>query len=427
MASIEPPSTPNISAEIVPPRFGKLRLPKSFSSLRHRNFRLNLIGQLISLAGTWMQIIAQGWLVYQISGSELALGLVGFASAIPAFLICPFAGVVIDRVSRQRLLVVTQSLSMLLAFVLAILTFTHVVQVWHVVLLAGLQGAVNSFDGPARQAFVVEMVGRDDMPNAIALNSMTFNAGRIIGPALGGAVLVLVGSAWCFLLNGISFIAVIVTLLMMRMPPHKVERSNISPWMQIKSAFKYIRLEPNLQALLLMSLTFSFFAASYSTVLPAFIDKELKQGADAFGTINALTGLGAVIGALMVTRWGDGGHRGVWLVCAILAFPVVLVVFAVTYFYPLALLLSILLGIGFMLTYTLINTLIQTNLIDEMRGRVLSIYTLTFFAFTPVGNLLIGSASEWIGVTPALVICAILSFVSTATVVLMIPSVRRLP
>lgn len=427
MARMEPPRTPNIPPEIVPLRARQFRIPKTFSALRHRNYRLFLIGQLISIAGTWMQIIAQGWLVYQISGSELALGVVGFASAIPALIISPVAGVVTDRVSRRALLVSTQAGAMLLALILAALTFMDIVEVWHVILLAAGLGVVNSFDGPARQAFVVEMVGREDLPNAIALNSMTFNSGRIIGPAIGGAVLVLMGASWCFLLNGISFLAVITGLLLMRLPPNKVDTSKLSPWKQMKSALDYLGGEPNLRALLLMALAFSLFGISYSTVLPAFIDKVLQQGAGAFGTVNAMSGIGAVTGAFIVAKWGDRGQRGRWLSWAILAFPVVLAIFAVNRNYPLALALAVLLGIGFMLTFTLINTLLQTQLADEMRGRVLSLYTLTFFGFTPFGNLMIGSMAEWIGLSTALVFSASLCLATSTAILLWLPTVRKLP
>ncbi len=427
MARIEPPRLPNVSPKIAPLRARQFRLPKTFSALQHRNYRLFLTGQLISLAGTWMQNLAQGWLVYQISGSELALGIVGFASAIPALVISPIAGVISDRVSRRAVLVGTQTGAMMLALILATLTFFDMVEVWHIVVLAAGLGLVNSFDGPARQAFVVEMVGREDLPNAIALNSMTFNLGRIVGPALGGAVLVLVGPAWCFLLNGISFVAVITGLLMMRLPPQKPVTTSLAPLQQIKGALDYLGGQPELRALLLMALAFSLFGITYSTVLPAFIDKVLGQGAAAFANVNAMTGVGAVTGAFIVAKWGGNGQRGRWLSWAILGFPVVLTLFAVNRYYPFALVLAMLLGIGFMLTFTLINTLLQTQLVDEMRGRVLSLYTLTFFGFTPFGNLMIGSLSEWLGISQALVISATLSLVTTALVLLWLPSVRKLP
>ena len=426
MASIEPPRTPNIPPEIVPIRARQFRIPKTFSAMRHRNYQLFIFGQLISLAGTWMQIIAQGWLVYKISGSELALGIVGFAAAIPALIITPWAGVVVDQVSKRWLLIATQTSAMLLAFVLSILAFTGIVQVWHVVILAALLGVVNSFDGPTRQAFVVEMVGREDLPNAIALNSMTFNSARIIGPAIGGLLLAAVGAAWCFLFNGVTFLAVIFSLFMMRLPPHEAKRNGMSPWAQLRGGIAYVSNEPDLRALLLLAFCFSLFGISYATVLPAFVDKVLHQGAAAFGTINMMTGVGAVTGAFLVAQYGERGYRGRWMSVAILAFPVVLTIFAINSTYPVALAMAVALGVTFMLTFTLINTLLQTHLVDEMRGRVLSLYTLTFFGFAPFGNLMIGSLAEAIGLSRALVLSAAICFTSVLFVIVKTPTVRKL-
>jgi MFS family permease len=353
--------------------------------------------------------------------------VVGFASAIPALLITPWAGVVLDRVSKRKVMVLTQICAMLLAFVLSALAFSGIVQVWHVVVLAACLGAVNSFDGPARQAFVVEMVGREDMSNAIAINSMTFNGARIIGPAIGGLLLAAVGAAWCFLLNGISFLAVITGLLLMRLPAYQPRPTNLSAWQQLKGGFRYALQEPNVRALLLLALIFSVFGVSYSTVMPAFVDKALQQGANAFGTVNAFLGIGAVAGALFVARYGDGGQRGRWLSWTILGFPLLLAIFALNRSYPVALGLSLLLGVGFMQTFNLLNTLLQTQLADEMRGRVLAIYTLTFFGFMPFGNLAIGALAEAWGLSQAIVLSAICCFVLAWIVFVKTPSVRRLP
>ena len=427
MANIEPPRTPNVPPEILPLRARQFRVPKTFAALRHRNYRLFLGGQLVSLAGTWMQIIAQGWLVYQISGSELALGVVGFASAIPVLIVSPWAGVVVDQVSKRSLLVVTQSIAMTLAFVLAGLTFTDVVEVWHIVVLAACMGVVNAFDGPARQAFAVEMVGREDLPNAIALNSMTFNSARIVGPAIGGILLAAFGAAWCFTINGFTFLAVIGALLAMRLAPFVRQPGTQSPWAKLKSGLVYVRDEHDLRALLLLAFAFSMFGLSYGTVLPAFVDKVLGQGPGAFGAINAASGIGAVSGALLVAQFGDRGKRGRWMSIAILTFPIILILFAVNTRYPLTLILAVALGVAFMIVFTLINTLLQTRVRDEMRGRVLSLYTLTFFGFAPFGNLLVGSAAEVIGITEAIVISASACFALAAAILIWTPSVRRLP
>jgi MFS family permease len=399
----------------------------TFKALRHRNFQLYVGGQLVSLAGTWMQSIAQGWLVYQISGSEAMLGVVGFASAIPAFLISPWAGVVIDRVDKRKLLVATQVASMLLAFVLAALTFSGLVQVWHVVLLAVCLGAVNSFDSPTRQAFVVDMVGRDDLPNAIALNSMTFNAGRIIGPAFGGLLLATVGSAWCFAINGFSFMAVIISLLAMRLDQVPRQLDPNSPWQQLKSGVTYTVRHPDLRALLLLALFFSTFGIAYMTVLPAFADRVLNGGATGFGLLTSMAGLGAVTGAFVVATYGDRGYRGRILFTAAMLFPIVLALFAFNTNFLLGLFLAYLLGVGFMFQFTLLNTLLQTRVEDAMRGRVMSLYTLTLFGFSPFGNLLVGALSEAIGLSPALLIMAAITLLSAVVIFWKTPQLRRLP
>ncbi len=426
VGELEPPLTPQIPPEIVPLRARQARPISTFRALRHRNFQLYLGGNLISMAGTWMQIIAQGWLVYQLTRSEAALGIVGFAAAIPALLISPWAGVVVDRTHKRNLLLITQTAAMLLALILAALTFTGVVQVWHVVLLAIGIGAVNAFDGPARQAFVVEMVGREDMPNAIALNSMTFNTARVVGPAFGGILLATVGAAWCFLFNGLSFLAVIGSLLLMRIAWDPAFKEGQSPLEQFKSGLRYVRGQRELRGLLMLALVFSTFGISYSTVLPAYVDRVLNVGAQVFGLLTAASGIGAVTGAFLVAKYGDRGKRGLWLFTAAMGFPVVLTLFALNTNLYGALLLALLLGIGFMLQFTLINTLLQTHVADNMRGRVLSLYTLTFFGFTPFGNLAVGALSEATSLSLALTLTAAITLVASAAVFWKVPELRRL-
>ena len=374
-----------------------------------------------------MQNIAQGWLVYEISGSAAMLGVVGFAAAIPAFLISPWAGVVIDRTDKRKLLIMTQAVQMLLAFVLAALTFSGLVQVWHVIVLAVVLGAVNSFDGPARQAFVVDMVGRDDLPNAIAINSMTFNAARIIGPAFGGLLLATVGSAWCFTINGFSFLAVIFSMFVMQVPKFPKRLDPRSPWEQLKSGVAYAARQPELRALLLMALFFSTFGIAYMTVLPAFVDQILGGGPTGYGLITSAAGAGAVVGALYVATFGDRGYRGRILFTAAMIFPFVLTLFALNSNFILALVLTFLLGVGFMLQFTQINTLLQTRVDDEMRGRVLSLYTLTFFGFAPFGNLLVGTLGEAVGLSPALILMAVITLVSAVVIFWKTPQLRHLP
>lgn len=423
---INPPRLPDIPPEVMPMRARQFRLPKTFAAMRHRNFQLFVLGQLISSVGTWMQIIAQGWLVYQLSQSELALGIVGFASALPALMITPWGGVIVDRVPKRTLLVITQSVSMILAFILAALSFAGVVQVWHVVALAVGLGVVNAFDGPARQAFVVEMVGRSDLPNAIALNSMTFNGARIFGPAIGGILLAAVGAGWCFFWNGLTFFAVIMGLLAMRLPPHQVSNLKLSSWQQLRSGVAYANSSEQVRALLMMAFIISCFGITYSTILPAFVAKVLQQDAAAFGALNTSAGIGAIITAFLIARYGDAGKRGQWLAISAIAFPVVLCLFALNHLYSLALVLGVFLGMGFMSQFTLINTLLQTNITDEMRGRVMSLYTLTFFGFTPFGNLAMGALAEQWGLSEAIITSALIALVLSVIVLYKTPELRRL-
>jgi MFS family permease len=398
----------------------------TFRSLRHRNFQLYFGGQLVSVAGTWMQAVAQAWLVYEISHSELTLGIVGFASAIPALLVLPWGGVIVDRVPKRALLIVTQASAMLLALILAVLAFTHTVQVWHVVALAAGLGLVNAFDAPARQAFVVDMVGREDMTNAIALNSMMFNSARVIGPAIGGLLLASVGSAWCFLLNGLSYLAVIAGLWAMQLPPQTARRAVAAPLKELSSGLKYVWHQVDLFALLLIALIFAVFGLSYSTVLPAFADQVLHSGASGYGLLNAATGLGAVAGALIIARTGGGGRRGRLLIIVSLAFPIVLLAFAFVGVFGIALLLASALGLLFMVQFTLINTLLQLHVADEMRGRVLSLYSLTFFGFAPFGNLATGNLSEYWGLSLTIGLSATVALLLFLAVIAVVPRLRHL-
>jgi MFS family permease len=400
---------------------------RTFSAMRHRNFQLYFGGQLISNIGTWMQIIAQGWVVYQLGHSELTLGLVAFASAIPVLAISPWGGVIVDRVSRRNLLMLTQTGSMLLAFALAALTFTGVIKEWHVIVLAALLGVVNAFDAPARQAFVPEMVGKEDLPNAIALNSMMFNSARVIGPALSGMLLAIIGAAWCFTLNGISFLAVLIGLWVMKLPSHETSLALTSPWKQLVSGVQYTVRNREMSALILLSLVFSIFGISYSTLLPAFVEKVLHQNALAYGWVNAATGLGAVSGAFLLAHRVSHGRRGQLLVLTNIAFPLILIAFAFTTLLPVALVLAFALGLGFMTQFTTINTLLQTRVEDGFRGRVMGLYTLTFFGFSPFGSLLIGFLGEKMGLTLSMTLFAVCSLILSRLVLMKTPEIQKLP
>jgi MFS family permease len=399
----------------------------TFVAMRHRNFQLYFGGQLISNIGTWMQIIAQGWVVYQLGHSELTLGLVAFASAVPNLIVSPWAGVIVDRMSRRTLLILTQAGAMILAFALGALSFSGVVKEWHVIVLAALLGVVNAFDAPARQAIVPELVGKRDLANAIALNSMMFNSARVIGPAVAGLMLAAVGAAWCFTINGISFLAVILGLWLMKLPP--IRKTPIkSPWGQLVGGFKYAVSNKEISGLILLSLVFSLFGISYSTILPAFVEKTLHSGAAAYGWINTATGFGAVTGALLLANHNiSHGRRGKMLVITNIAFPLILIAFSFTSAFPLSLLFAYGLGVGFMVQFTTINTLLQTRVDDEFRGRVMALYTITFFGFAPLGNLVIGILGQAYGLTFSMVLFAILSLILSRIVFMRTPEVQKLP
>jgi MFS family permease len=373
-----------------------------------------------------MQIIAQSWVVYQIGHSEIILGLVAFASAIPVLLISPWAGVVVDRMSRRTLLMMTQSGAMILAFAMAALTFANVIEEWHVILLAALLGVVNAFDAPARQAFVPEIVEREDLPNAIAMNSMMFNSARVIGPAVAGLTLAVVGAAWCFTINGVSFLAVLLGLWLINLPERRAHQP-ASPWKQLVGGLRYTAKHREISSLILLSLVFSIFGISYFTILPAFVENTLHQGAMAYGWVNTATGLGAVTGAFLLMQGTSHGKRGKLLVAINIAFPLILMAFAFTSSLPLALVLAFGLGTGFMMQFTTINTLLQTRVEDDYRGRVMGLYTITFFGFAPFGNLMIGFLGERLGLAAAIALFASCSLVLSRIVLMKAPEIQKLP
>lgn len=401
-------------------------VPKAFAAFRYRNYQLWFGGQLVSLAGTWMQTIAQGWLVYQISHSEFDLGLVGFAAAIPTLIITPFGGVVVDRVPKRTLLVITQSIMMLLAFVLSALVFTNVVQVWHVVILAVLLGVVNAFDAPARQSFVVDMVTREHLVNGIAMNSIMFNGARVVGPALGGALLAVLGAGWCFLINGFSFLAVIAGLLAMRVPKHVRPARGASSWQQLKDGLRYTSRHKELVAIILLASVWGMFGGSYGSLLPAFIDKIFHSGAESYGLLNAAIGLGAMGGAFIIAQFVDRTRRGTWLFFANQTFSILLLVFAFNQNFPLALVMGVGLGLSFMIQNTNMNSLLQTRVEDEMRGRVLSLYTLAFFGFSPIGNLIGGSLAQVWSLSGTVAVFAGITLVGSIIIFARNPAVRKL-
>ena len=373
------------------------RFPTVLRALRHRNFQLFFGGQLLSLTGTWMQHVAQAWLVYRLTGSTLLLGTVGFAGQIPVLLLSTLGGAVADRHSRHRVVVATQACSMLLAFVLAGLTLSGHVRIWHIITLAALLGSINAFDIPARQAFIVQMVGKEDMSNAIALNSSMFNAARVIGPAVAGVLVAAIGEGWCFLVNGVSFLAVIAGLLMMRLraeAPHPSEGSALAHMLE---GFRFARNTMPVRALLMLLGLLSLIGMPYAVLMPIFADRILHGGARGLGMLMGAAGIGAVLGALTVAaRTGVKGLSRLvgW---ASVGFGVSLALFAFSRWFWLSFLLLIPVGYSQMLQLACSNTLIQTMVPDRLRGRVMAIYSMMFMGMAPFGALLAGALADRLG------------------------------
>jgi len=406
--------------------FPQVRLTQTFAAFRYRNYRLWFMGQLVSLVGTWMQTTAQGYLVFQLTHSPVYLGYVGFAAGAPSWLFMLYGGVIADRIPRRNLMLITQSTMMLLAFVLAALTFSHLVQPWHIILLALALGVANAFDAPARQSFVFEMVEREDLANAIALNSSMFNLATVVGPAVGGIVYALVGPAWCFTLNGLSFMGVILALLLMRLKPFVARPQVTAVLDDLKEGLRYIGRNGNIRTLIAVAAVTSLFGLAYMTLIPAWAVTVLGGDETTNGWLQSARGLGALSGALMIASLGRINYKGYLLTIGTFVFPGMLLFFALARWLPLSLLALVGTGWGFMVLFNMANTLIQTLVSDELRGRVVSVYTLSFFGLMPLGALLAGSVAEVIGEPPTIVLSALISLGFAMFLWLRVPTLRRL-
>ena len=415
------PKAANLSSTAGP------RLPSTFAALRHRNFRLWFLGQTLSMVGTWMQSVAQGWLVYDLTGSEFALGVISFIGTLPTLFLMLPAGALADRIPRRRVLLFTQTTMMLLAFILAILAATHVLQVWHVGVLAACLGIANSFDAPARQALAVEMVeDRRDLMNAIALNSTIFNLARVVGPAIGGAVLAALGATWCFALNGLSFLAVLVALLMMKLPKALQEVRTDPLTVQIAAGFQYILANPPVRTMIMLVGVSSLFGFSYAVLMPAYAVDVLHVGEAGLGDLNAAVGVGALAGSLVVASMGKFRHKGMLLTLGSLLFPTVLLLFAFSQSFALSLVALSVVGLAFVSQNATSNTLIQSIVPDNLRGRVMAVYSLMFFGTAPFGALQAGAIAQAFGPAAGVTVGAVITLAFAVGVFFAVPSLRRL-
>jgi MFS family permease len=373
------------------------RLTLAVRALRHRNFQLFFAGQLISLIGTWMQTVAQSWLVYRLTGSALLLGMVGFASQIPVFIMAPVGGIVADRFNRRRVVIATQTASMILAAILALLTITGRVQVWQVMVIAAGLGVVNAFDIPARQAFLIDMVGREDLMNAIALNSSMFNGARIIGPAIAGILVASIGEGWCFFANAVSYIAVIIGLLLMRITRAANLAHQGSPLENILEGFAFARNTGPIRAILLLLGLVSFVGMPYVVLMPVFADQILHGGARGLGILMCATGVGALLGAASLAA--RVGVRGLGKLIAICAggFGASLICFSFSKVFWLSTVLLLPVGFSMMVQMASSNTLIQAMTPDHLRGRIMSVYSMMFMGLAPFGALSAGAIAHHLG------------------------------
>jgi MFS family permease len=400
---------------------------ETFASLRFPNFRLWFLGQTLSLMGTWMQSVAQGWVVYQLTSSELALGAVSFIGTIPTLFLMLPGGVIVDRVPRRRLLLVTQTVMMLLAFIMGGLAATGKLQVWQIAVLAAILGITQSFDAPGRQALAVEMVeDRRYLSNAIALNSTIFNLARIVGPAIGGAVLAAVGAAWCFGLNGLSFVAVLIALLLMRLPSTVAEVRSAPLLEQTMIGLRYVWNDVPIRTMMLLVAVGALFGSFYAVLLPAFAATVLNVGEIGLGGLNVAVGVGALIGSLIVASLSQWRHKPLLLTAASLLFPVALLGLAATRSFPVCLVSLALVGVGFVTQNASINTLIQEAIPDELRGRVMAVYSLTFFGTAPFSALLAGGLAQAFGPRIGVAIGATVTLLFALWVIIFVPSVRRM-
>jgi MFS family permease len=397
---------------------GSLRLGSTFSALRHRNFRLFFFGQLVSLAGTWMQNTAQSWLVYDLTGSKLLLGTVAAVGSAPMLLFSLWGGSVADRHSKRNVVLWTQTAMMLPAFALAALVWTKTVRPWHIIALAAVYGVAMAFDMPARQAFMVEMTSREDLMNAVSLNSSIVNGARVVGPAVAGIVMARTGMAWCFLLNGLSFLAVIGGLLLMRLPRFVPPERTGSNWEHAMEGFAYVAAHRHVRSLLALFAVVGIFGWSYSVLMPAFARETLGVGETRYGALLSANGVGALCGALTVATVGNKLSRRLLISGGLGLFSVMLLLLALVKSYYFALACMAIGGWGMLLYFSTTNTLVQTLVSDEFRGRVMGVWALVFGGMMPIGGLEAGTLSHFLGVRWTIAIGAVVCGAAAAVAAL---------
>ena len=393
----------NPSAEVSAPE--SAGLSHAWRALRHRNFRLFFGGQTISLIGTWMTRVATSWLVYRLTKSSLLLGTVGFAGQIPTFLLAPLAGVIVDRMDRRKVLVWTQSLAMVQSLLLAWLTLSHRINITEILILSACQGVINAFDMPGRQSFMIRMVeDRGDLSNAIAINSSMVNAARLLGPSLAGMLIAVTNEGWCFFVDGVSYIAVIASLLMMRLSREQMQRTGATMVQQLREGWVYVAESVPIRSILLLFALISLMGWPFMVLMPIFAAQVLHGGPHTLGFLLGASGVGALISAvsLALRKTVRGLTTMIQLSAAL--FGLGLIGFGLSRFFALSLLLMLIVGFGMMQGMAASNTVIQTLVPDDKRGRVMSFYTMAFMGMAPFGSLLAGSLAHRFGAPHAVMI-----------------------
>jgi MFS family permease len=398
----------------------------AWRALRHRNFQLFFGGQSISLIGTWMTRIATSWLVYRLTGSALLLGTVGFAGQIPTFLLAPFAGVLVDRIDRRKVLVWTQTLAMAQSLTLAWLTLSHRITIHEVLALSAMQGVINAFDMPGRQSFMVKMVeDRADLSNAIAINSSMVNTARLIGPSLAGLLIAATNEGWCFLVDGISYIAVIVSLLLMRIAPDQVQRATTSTIVQLKEGWTYVAASAPIRSILLLFALLSLMGWPFMVLMPVFAAQVLHGGPHTLGFLMGAVGVGSLISALsLVMRRSVRGLTRIIPVAAAI-FGVGLICFGLSHFLWLSMLMMLVTGFGMMQGMTSSNTIVQTLVDENVRGRVMSYYTMAFVGMAPFGSLLAGALAHLIGAPRTVIVSGVACILGSIWFSTRLKSIRK--
>lgn len=407
---------------------GGNRLRLMFRSLKYKNFKLFVEGQSLSLIGTWLQMVALTWLVYKMTDSALMLGYVGFAGQLPMFVVAPFAGVFADKWNRHKMLLLTQSLALVQALLLTILVFMEVIQIWHIITLSIILGIINAFDMPIRQAFVFEMIEdhKEDVGNAVALNSSMVNAARLIGPSIAGILIATVGEGWCFLVNSISFLAVVASLLRMEIVHKPKSVKKVKVFEQLKEGFKYSYNFTPIKYLILLLGLVSLVSTSVTLLAPVFAKNYLHGGAHTYGFLIGAYGSGALLGAIYLLNKKNVLGLGRLIIIAVTIFGVSLILFSFSRIFSISIFLMFIAGTGMMLHIASTNTLLQTISEENKRGRVMSFYTMAFRGMSPFGSLIAGSLGSYIGAPTTLLLSGIICLIGASIFCLNLPALRKL-